>query len=80
MRDEIHATLTVVTHSHDLAALMDPAERTRRGDRPPRRRRAGVALAVVLLPIGLRDGRAAVRNGHLDGAALERFYPARLTM
>ena len=51
MRDEIHATLTVVTHSHDLAVLIDPAERTRRGDRRPGRRRAGVALAVILLPI-----------------------------
>jgi len=40
-----------VTHSHDLEALIHPAERTRRGDRPPRRRRASVALAVVLLPI-----------------------------
>lgn len=40
-----------MTHSHDLAALIDPAERTRRGDRPPGRRRAGVALAVVLFPI-----------------------------
>ena len=51
MRDEIHAILTVVTHSHDVAALIDPAERTRRGDRPTGRRRAGVALAVVLFPI-----------------------------
>jgi uncharacterized membrane protein len=51
MRDEIHATITVVTHSHDLEGLIDPAERTRRGDRPPGRRRAGVALAVILLPI-----------------------------
>jgi uncharacterized membrane protein len=48
---EIHATDTVVTHSHDVAALIDPVERTRRGDRPTGRRRAGVALAVVLLPI-----------------------------
>lgn len=40
-----------MTHSHDLTALIDPAGRTRRGDRPPGRRRAGVALAVVLLPI-----------------------------
>jgi uncharacterized membrane protein len=51
MRDEIHAILTVVTHSHDVAALIDPGERTRRGDRPTGRRRAGVALAVILLPI-----------------------------
>src|ERR1035437_7807764 len=51
MRDEIHAILTVVTHSHDVAALIDLAERTRRGDRPTGRRRAGVALAVVLFPI-----------------------------
>ena len=51
MRDEIHATITVVTHSHDLEGLIDPAERTRRGDRPTIRRRAGVALAVILLPI-----------------------------
>jgi len=51
MRDEIHATITVVTHSHDLEGLIDPAERTRRGDRTPGRRRAGVALAVILLPI-----------------------------
>ena len=51
MRDEIHAILTVVTHSHDVAALIDPAARTRRGDRPAGRRRAGVALAVVLFPI-----------------------------
>jgi hypothetical protein len=34
MRDEIHAVLTVVTHSHDMAAFIDPAERTRRGDTP----------------------------------------------
>src|ERR1035437_1548053 len=51
MRHELHATHTLVTHSHDLTALIDPAERTRRGDRPTGRRRAGVALAVVLLPI-----------------------------
>src|SRR5450631_4291352 len=51
MRDETHAIHTVVTHSHDVAALIDPAERTRRGDRRPGRRRAGVALAVILLPI-----------------------------
>ena len=51
MRDEIHAVLTVVTHSHDVAALIDPAQRTRRGDRPAERRRAGVALAVALFPI-----------------------------
>jgi uncharacterized membrane protein len=51
MRDEIHAILSVVTHSHDVAALIDPAERTRRGDRRPGRRLAGVALAVILLPI-----------------------------
>jgi len=38
-------------HSHDLAGLIDPAERTRRGDRPTGRRRAGVALAVILLPL-----------------------------
>src|ERR1035437_1346803 len=51
MKHEIHALLTVVTHTHDVAALIDPAERTRRGDRPTGRRRAGVALAVILLPI-----------------------------
>ncbi len=51
MRDEIHAILTVVTHSHDVAALIDPVERTRRGDRRTGRRRAGVVLAVVLFPI-----------------------------
>jgi uncharacterized membrane protein len=51
MKHEIHALLTVVTHTHDVAALIDPTERTRRGDRPTGRRRAGVALAVVLLPI-----------------------------
>jgi hypothetical protein len=51
MRDEIHANLTAVTHSHDLAALIDPAERTRREDRPTRQRRAGVAPAAIPLPI-----------------------------
>ncbi|HZX99019.1 MAG TPA: hypothetical protein VFE92_05955, partial [Dermatophilaceae bacterium] len=40
-----------MTHSHDLGALIDPAERTRRGDRPTGRRRAGLALALILIPI-----------------------------
>lgn len=40
-----------MTHSHDLTAVIDPAERPDGVHRPAGRRRAGVALAVVLLPI-----------------------------
>jgi uncharacterized membrane protein len=47
----IHATVAVVSHSHDVTALIEPAERTRGGHRPSGRWRAGIALAVVLLPI-----------------------------
>ncbi len=46
-----HATPAVVSHSHDVTALIEPTERTRGGHRPNGRWRAGVALAVVLLPI-----------------------------
>ena len=51
MRYEIHATLNDVTHSHDLGAVIDPAERPSGVHRPAGLRRAGVALAAVLLPI-----------------------------
>lgn len=40
-----------MTHSHDLTAVIDPAERVGGVRRPAGRRRAAVALAVVLLPI-----------------------------
>jgi hypothetical protein len=45
------ATPAVVSHSHDVTALIEPAERTHGGHRPSGRWRAAVALAVVLLPI-----------------------------
>lgn len=51
MRCDIYAALTIVSHSHDLTAVIDAAERPGGIHRPAGRRRAGVALAVILLPI-----------------------------
>jgi uncharacterized membrane protein len=51
MSCDIYATLGVVTHSHDLTGVIDPAERAGGSHRPAGRRRAVVALAAVLLPI-----------------------------
>jgi uncharacterized membrane protein len=51
MTCDVYAALTVVSHSHDLTAVIDAADRPGGVHRPAGRRRAGVALAVVLLPI-----------------------------
>jgi len=48
--DDHYAPVSVVTHSHDLGGVIDPAERVGNVS-PAGLRRAAVALAVVLLPI-----------------------------
>lgn len=51
MMCDIDPPLTAVTHSHNLDAVIDPAERRRGVHRPAGRGGAGIPLAVILLPI-----------------------------
>ena len=51
MRCDLYAALSAVTHSHNLDDVIEPAGRSRGVHRPAGSGRAGVALAVILLPI-----------------------------